>query len=277
MRAADGREGSHSIARRRCSSARCSRASSRVRRNVTSTASPVAMARLESPSAFICEIRSICSATRCSPLRLDVQLAPAGPQPLESSLLLRGRRCSSRIAACHTPPQALCLGHHSTRTKGLRRLTVAHGQCNRRLTSACLRPRRPRRGPRRCRPPIGSLPWVHGCTLKPQGKLALEAQGEQGTALGFGAQSAARYTAIISRWSSLAWGRQKGGQGAIWAKPDRPSWKGRGFALASARYRLIAACSSTMEQNAPRLSRRLVSLAKKPSTALSHEADVGVK
>jgi hypothetical protein len=32
-----------------------------------------------------------------------------------------------------------------------------------------------------------------------------------------------------------------------------------------------------MEQNAPRLSRRLVSLAKKPSTALSQEADVGVK
>jgi hypothetical protein len=30
-----------------------------------------------------------------------------------------------------------------------------------------------------------------------------------------------------------------------------------------------------MDRNTPRLSRRLVSLAKKPSTALSHEAEVG--
>ena len=53
--------------------------------------------------------------------------------------------------------------------------------------------------------------------------------------------------------------------------------KGRGSALASAMNRLMAACSSTMEQNTPRLSRRLVNLAKKPSTALSHEAEVDVK
>ena len=39
----------------------------------------------------------------------------------------------------------------------------------------------------------------------------------------------------------------------------------------------MAAWSSTMERKTPRLSRRLVSLAKKPSTALSQEAEVGVK
>ena len=46
--------------------------------------------------------------------------------------------------------------------------------------------------------------------------------------------------------------------------------KGRGSALASATKRLMADCNSTMEQNTPRSSRRVVSLAKKPSTALSH-------
>jgi hypothetical protein len=40
---------------------------------------------------------------------------------------------------------------------------------------------------------------------------------------------------------------------------------------------LIAACSDTSEWNAPHFSRRLVSLAKKPSTAFSQEAEVGVK
>src|SRR3954453_14006978 len=40
--------------------------------------------------------------------------------------------------------------------------------------------------------------------------------------------------------------------------------KGLGSALVSARKRLIAACSSTSEPNVPRLSRRLVSLAKRP-------------
>ena len=39
----------------------------------------------------------------------------------------------------------------------------------------------------------------------------------------------------------------------------------------------MAAWRSTIERNTPRLSRRLVSLAKKPSTALSQEAEVGVK
>src|SRR5437016_7984785 len=53
--------------------------------------------------------------------------------------------------------------------------------------------------------------------------------------------------------------------------------KGFGSSLVSRRKRLIAAWRSTMERNTPRLRRRLVSLAKKPSTALSHEAEVGVK
>src|SRR5438105_9895182 len=45
--------------------------------------------------------------------------------------------------------------------------------------------------------------------------------------------------------------------------------KGFGSSLVSRRKRLIAAWRSTIEQNTPRLRRRLVSLAKKPSTALS--------
>ena len=39
----------------------------------------------------------------------------------------------------------------------------------------------------------------------------------------------------------------------------------------------MAAWRSVIERKTPRLSRRLVSLAKKPSTALSHEPEVGVK
>ena len=39
----------------------------------------------------------------------------------------------------------------------------------------------------------------------------------------------------------------------------------------------MAACRATIEWNTPRFSLRLVSLAKKPSTALIQEADVGVK
>ena len=39
----------------------------------------------------------------------------------------------------------------------------------------------------------------------------------------------------------------------------------------------MAAWRSMMEWKTPRLKRRLVSLAKKPSTALSQEAEVGVK
>src|SRR5512132_3585312 len=53
--------------------------------------------------------------------------------------------------------------------------------------------------------------------------------------------------------------------------------KGLGLWLCSARYRLIAAWRSTSEWNTPRCRRRRVSLAKKPSTALSQEAEVGVK
>src|SRR5215469_9342933 len=51
---------------------------------------------------------------------------------------------------------------------------------------------------------------------------------------------------------------------------------GVGSVLASSTKRLIAACSDTSEWNAPRFSRRLVSLAKKPSTAFSQEVDDGV-
>ena len=50
---------------------------------------------------------------------------------------------------------------------------------------------------------------------------------------------------------------------------------GLGWVLCSARKRLMAAWRSTREWNAPRWRRRLKSLAKKPSTALSHEAEVG--
>lgn len=53
--------------------------------------------------------------------------------------------------------------------------------------------------------------------------------------------------------------------------------KGHGSPLASSMKRLIAAWSATRERNAPRLSDRLVSLAKKPSTASSQQAEVGVK
>jgi len=53
--------------------------------------------------------------------------------------------------------------------------------------------------------------------------------------------------------------------------------KGRGFSLISARKRLMAACSETTEWKTPRLRRRLLSLANKPSTALSQDAEVGVK
>ena len=51
----------------------------------------------------------------------------------------------------------------------------------------------------------------------------------------------------------------------------------RGFGVELARKRLIATWRSTRELKTPRLRRRLVSLAKKPSTALSQDAEVGVK
>src|SRR5271170_282498 len=53
--------------------------------------------------------------------------------------------------------------------------------------------------------------------------------------------------------------------------------KGLGSLLVSARKRLMAAWRSKIDRNTPRFSRRLVSLAKKPSTALSQLAEVGVK
>jgi hypothetical protein len=53
--------------------------------------------------------------------------------------------------------------------------------------------------------------------------------------------------------------------------------KGFGFALVSSRKRWMASLSSRRERNTPRLRRFLVSFAKKLSTALSQEADVGVK
>ena len=53
--------------------------------------------------------------------------------------------------------------------------------------------------------------------------------------------------------------------------------KGFGSALCSSTKRLIAACKSTTDTKTPRFNRRFVSLAKKPSTALSQDADIGVK
>lgn len=47
--------------------------------------------------------------------------------------------------------------------------------------------------------------------------------------------------------------------------------KGAGFWLCSATKRLMASWRSAREWNTPRLSRRRVSVAKNPSTALSHE------
>ena len=53
--------------------------------------------------------------------------------------------------------------------------------------------------------------------------------------------------------------------------------KGLGCVLCSLRKRLMEAWKSTSEWKTPRFNRRLVSLAKKPSTALSQEHEVGVK
>ena len=53
--------------------------------------------------------------------------------------------------------------------------------------------------------------------------------------------------------------------------------KGLGLSLVSSRYRLMAAWRSTMPLKTPRLSRCRVSFAKNPSTALSQDAEVGVK
>jgi hypothetical protein len=53
--------------------------------------------------------------------------------------------------------------------------------------------------------------------------------------------------------------------------------KGFGSELCSTTKRLIATCKSTTDTKTPRFNRRFVSLAKRPSTALSHDAKVGVK
>src|SRR5208282_3337068 len=53
--------------------------------------------------------------------------------------------------------------------------------------------------------------------------------------------------------------------------------KGLGSRFVSATKRLMATCRSTTDRNTPRLRRWRVSLAKKPSTALSQDAEVGVK
>ena len=58
---------------------------------------------------------------------------------------------------------------------------------------------------------------------------------------------------------------------------DLVQMKGLGVPLVSAMKRWIAAWRSTMDLNTPRLSRRWVSLAKKPSTALAQDHEVGVK
>ena len=61
------------------------------------------------------------------------------------------------------------------------------------------------------------------------------------------------------------------------ASADLVQRKGLGLALCSARYALMAVCRSTIERNTPRRMRCRVILEKKFSTALSHEAEVGVK
>src|ERR1700731_3055083 len=50
-----------------------------------------------------------------------------------------------------------------------------------------------------------------------------------------------------------------------------------GIDVASATKRLMGTCRSMTDRNTPRLRRWRVSLAKKPSTALSQDAEVGVK
>lgn len=65
-----------------------------------------------------------------------------------------------------------------------------------------------------------------------------------------------------------------GGDDAVWISSPG---EGLRIAVVSARNWLIAAWRSTIDLNTPCLSRRLASLAKKPSTAFSQLAGVGVK
>src|SRR5438094_599376 len=61
------------------------------------------------------------------------------------------------------------------------------------------------------------------------------------------------------------------------ASADLVQTNGLGLALCSARYALMAVCRSAIERKTPRRMRCRVILEKKFSTALSQEAEVGVK
>ena len=52
---------------------------------------------------------------------------------------------------------------------------------------------------------------------------------------------------------------------------------GLGLRLCSPTYRLMAACRSTSERKTPRYNRRRMRVAKKVSTAVAQEQEVGVK
>src|SRR4029077_15808699 len=82
-----------------------------------------------------------------------------------------------------------------------------------------------------------------------------------------GAASALNQTEVTGRRSSLA----------IIASADLVQTNGLGLALCSARKALMAACRSAIEWKTPRRIRCRVILEKKFSTALSQEAEVGVK
>jgi hypothetical protein len=58
---------------------------------------------------------------------------------------------------------------------------------------------------------------------------------------------------------------------------DLVQTNGLGLSFVSAVKRLMAACSQTIDVKTPRLSRWRVSLANRPSTALTQEQEVGVK
>jgi len=58
---------------------------------------------------------------------------------------------------------------------------------------------------------------------------------------------------------------------------DLVQTRGFGALMCSRKYRLMASWRSVTDLNVPRRMRRLVMIEKKPSTALSQEAEVGVK
>jgi hypothetical protein len=53
--------------------------------------------------------------------------------------------------------------------------------------------------------------------------------------------------------------------------------KGFWFGVVFGDETIDGSCKSTTDTKTPRFNRRFVSLAKKPSTALNHDAEVGVK